>query len=194
MSRRISVTAMAMVIAGCASAPTRYYSLAARDPPGPGPNCQATEIILDSITVPALVDRMQLVVEQSDTQVRLLQHERWAVPLRDQIASVLASDFRAALGTDNAAAVTLSAARAPPIHLTLDIDRFGATPKGPALIEARWQLRGGNVSSPVAWSATVRQPLVDDSPDTIVLAWSAGLRSLSSRITESICNQPLAGH
>jgi uncharacterized lipoprotein YmbA len=196
MSRRNSVTAMAMamVIASCASAPTRYYNLAARDPAGAALNCQAMEIVLDSITVPALVDRMQLVVEQSDTQVRLLQHERWAVPLRDQIASILTSDLRAALRTDSGAGAPLSAGRAQPLHLSIDIDRLEAGPKALALIEARWRLRGGNTNSPVAWSATVRQPLADESPDTIVRAWSEALRNLGSQVVESICTQPSASH
>jgi uncharacterized protein len=183
-----------MVIASCASAPTRYYSLAARGAPAAGLNCRATEIVLDSITVPALVDRMQLVVERSDTQVRLLQHERWVVPLRDQIASILSADFRAALSTDSGAGAPLSKGRAQSIHVSVDLDRFNARPKGVALIEARWRVRGGNADSAVAWSATVRQPLADDSPDTIVLAWSEALRNLSGQIAESICRQPLATH
>ncbi len=186
MIRRSLAMAMLLVATGCASAPTRYYNLVAQAPPQPHLDAEGVEIILDSVTVPEVVDRMQLVMQVSAVQVRILQHERWSVPLRDQIEAVLMMDLRAALSTDGGVSASESAGRAQPIHLTIDFERLDARSKGVACMAARWQLRRSGEKTPVVGSGTACQPLLDDSPDTLVLAWSQTLSNLSNQVARSI--------
>ncbi len=69
MTRYAIALAIVLAVVGCASAPTRYYSLIAPEPPETGLKKGDAWIVVDSVTVPELVDRMQLVEEESDTRV-----------------------------------------------------------------------------------------------------------------------------
>jgi uncharacterized lipoprotein YmbA len=148
--------------------------------------------MLDSVSVPELVDRMQLVVLVPGTQVRLLQHERWAVPLKDQVASVLVTDLQVALSSKSVEGALEPGTCRHSVRLKVDILRFEARPKESALISANWQLSHEGTGSPTVWSATLREPLPDDSADTTVTAWSDILRDLSNQIAGSACRSSQA--
>ena len=77
------------VVAGCASTPSRFYSLsAAAEPTAPSSNLS---IAVGPVSVPAVVDRPQIVVNVGPNQVRLEEFNRWAAPLQNNIARVVAS-------------------------------------------------------------------------------------------------------
>ena len=124
----------------------------------------------------------QLVVLAAGTQVRLLQHERWAVPLKDQVASVLVTDLQVALSSKGVEGALGQGTCQRSVRLKVDVLRFEARPKESALVSANWQLSYEGARSPTIWSATLREPLRDDSADSTVAAWSEILRHLSNQI------------
>src|SRR5262249_32672698 len=101
LMRRLSVLAMAglvvVLVAGCASPPSKFYTLSAI----PGPAAPASEISVSvgPVTIPASVDRPQMVVTAGVNQVRLEEFNRWASPLQNNIARVVAENLVAMLGT-----------------------------------------------------------------------------------------------
>ena len=155
MNRCALALSFVLMVSGCASAPTRYYTLVGPDHPDTALNTQGALIVLDSVTIPQLVNRMQLVVEESDARVRILEHERWAAPLREQIISALIADLRTELETQNVIDAAQFDGRVQALHLRIDIERFAARQKGIALTAARWRLQGGSGETPVVGSATV---------------------------------------
>ena len=87
--------AVALGLAGCASAPMHYYTLmtpagtAAPAPAAPAP--YPFELL--PVTVPAQVDLPQLVVRQGGQGVAVLQGQRWIAPLGDEVRGALSSDL-----------------------------------------------------------------------------------------------------
>ena len=56
-------------------------------------------VVVGPVSVPAVVDRPQIVVNTGPNQVRLEEFNRWASPLQNNIARVVADNLVAMLGT-----------------------------------------------------------------------------------------------
>ena len=92
------MSAVAILAAGCASDPTHYFTLT--------PTATATtsasklSVAVGPVSVPATVDRAQIVVSSSGSnQLTFDEFNRWASPLQDNLAHVVAEDLVALLGT-----------------------------------------------------------------------------------------------
>ena len=82
---------------GCASPASRFYTLgAANAPAGTSSNLS---MVVGPVSVPAVVDRPQIVVTTGPNQVRPEEFNRWASPLQNNISRVVAENLVAILGT-----------------------------------------------------------------------------------------------
>ena len=124
---------LAVLGIGCTSAPVRYYTLTA--PPtrtGP-PSDTAFAIDVRIVHTPPQLNRSELMVRTGRTEVTLLENERWASPVNDEIKDALRLELKPRLG------------RVPGLwpaftKLTLDLDvqDLEAELGQYALLEASW--------------------------------------------------------
>ena len=130
---RLAVAWLVSVGVGCTSAPVRYYTLT--PPPDKTSPASETTLTIDVRVVhtPPQLNRAELMVRTGPTEVTLLENERWASPVNDEIKDALRLELQSRLD------------RMPGLHsafakLTLDIDvqhleaEFGRY----ALLEASW--------------------------------------------------------
>jgi uncharacterized lipoprotein YmbA len=95
--------AATVFVAGCASAPDRYYTLAAPAAPStaaPATNAQVF-IELAPVAVPERLARPQMVVHQAGGQsaeVALLEQHRWSSSFENELRDALSSGVAARLG------------------------------------------------------------------------------------------------
>ena len=85
--------AIALLAVACTSPQPRYYvleSLRASDAPA-----TRVSVFVEPVTVPAEVDRPQIVRATKSNEVSIEDLHRWASPLQDNVAEVLASDLSA---------------------------------------------------------------------------------------------------
>jgi uncharacterized protein len=130
---RLAVAWLVSVGIGCTSAPVRYYTLTS--PPDKTLPASETTLTIDVRVVhtPPQLNRTELMVRTGPTEVTLLENERWASPVSDEIKDALRLELQDRLGR----VTGLSTAFA---KLTLDIDvqhleaEFGRY----ALLEASW--------------------------------------------------------
>ena len=66
---------LALFGAGCASPDSRFYTLSAAPAPGAAPS--TLSVVVGPVSVPAAVDRPQIVVTVGPNQVRLDEFNRW---------------------------------------------------------------------------------------------------------------------
>ena len=133
-----------LLAAGCASAPPlRFYTLSTAAPDA-SQSAPAYALFIAPLTLPGSVDRPQLVAQLGPNRVAVLDQERWAEPLKDQIARALAADLAAELpqarvltSRDNASLAALT----EQWRLTLDIRRLEVVPGEAVTLEAQWSLR-----------------------------------------------------
>jgi hypothetical protein len=188
MRRRAAIAircALLLLAAGCASTPaSRFYTLSAVTPPAAPPS--DLSVALGPVSVPAAVDRPQIVVTMSANQVRLDEFNRWDAPLQNTIARVVAENLVAMLGTPR---VTLS-----PQMLTADADyraaievqRFESTLGEAATLDAVWTVSRTKNGTTQTGRTTVREPTADKSFDALAAAHSRAVARLSQDIADAV--------
>ena len=91
---------MVVLAAGCGSSPaSHFYTLSAAPPPSPAAAAVDLSVLVGPVSVPLAGDRPQIVVAVSPNQVSLDEFNRWASPLANNIARVVAENLAAMLGT-----------------------------------------------------------------------------------------------
>jgi uncharacterized protein len=186
----LGLIAILALLPGCASPPTRYYSLA--EQPAGSPSSRAVQdqtgraIVIRRISIPDFADRIQLIVHESAARVRVMEADQWAVPLRDQIPQVLARDLRTALGDQNVVLDPRLAGEAAPLLLNVEIEQFDADAGRQARVSARWSLAQRQGAPVLAFSHTAVQALADGDAETLVLAWSRCLAEIAASVASTI--------
>ena len=130
---RFAVVWLVSVGLGCTSAPVRYYTLTA--PPDktlPDPEATLT-VDVRIIHTPLPLDRAELMVRTGPTEVTLLENERWASPVNDEIKDALRLDLQHRLGRTTGSHPVFGK-----LTLDLDVRRLEAELGRNALMEASW--------------------------------------------------------
>ena len=89
--------ALVLLAAGCSSPPAKFYTLSADAPPAS--MTSKLTIVVGPVAVPSVIDRPQIVVTSGANQVSVDEYSRWASPVQDNIARVVAENLVALLGT-----------------------------------------------------------------------------------------------
>jgi uncharacterized lipoprotein YmbA len=130
---RFAVAGLVSVGVGCTSAPVRYYTLT--PPPDRALPASEPSLAIDVRVVhtPPQLNRSELMVRTGPTEVTLLENERWASPVNDEIKDALRLELQRRRGR-------MSELRPAFTKLTLDIDvqHLEAELGRYALLEAFW--------------------------------------------------------
>lgn len=199
------LASLALTAAGCSgTADTRFYSLASVEPAGaestrpagptpagPTPAGQGVAVAVGAVTLPAYLDRPQVVTRSGVYAVDLAEFDRWSEPLQDMVPRVIAENLSVLLGSDQ---VYLSPRRALPglnHQVDIAIDRFDLDDQDRVVLAARWDLiersRDEVVSSR---KVTITEAAADRSYSAIVAAMSKALALLSRDIAERLQAAP----
>jgi uncharacterized lipoprotein YmbA len=145
---RIVPAVLALLVAGCALLeprhdPSRFYTLSARALPevASSGRAPAPSVVVGPVTLPAYLDRNEVAVRVSPSELKYALSERWAEPLVQNFTRVLVEDLGTALGTDRVAALTSSTAITPDFWIEVVVVRFEADIDGRAALTARWAVR-----------------------------------------------------
>jgi uncharacterized protein len=179
------ITCVVAAAAGCASSPSRFYTLnsTATGDSSPTTNCA---VVVGPVSIPALVDRPQFVVQVATNRVQVDEFNRWAEPLNDNIARVVARNLAALLGTPQVATAPL-ANFDPAYRVSIDIQRFESVRGKSALIEAVWVVQRTATGGATCSGRTVAsEPVHEDSFDALAAAHSRALAKVSGDIAAVI--------
>jgi uncharacterized lipoprotein YmbA len=130
-----------LLTAACASPTTRFYVLALPDrlesvsvpaataTPEPtrlvaSPGDVRCRVIMGRVTVPAIVDRPQLVLQGAPNRVTVLEQERWAEPLRDAVPRVLTESIRRHAPDVIVVSQSAGSTGSDSIRIAVDVERF----------------------------------------------------------------------
>lgn len=150
----------ALLAAGCASAPDKYYTLASPVPAsqaapstlgGPAP----IYVELAPVAVPERFARPQIVVRRSDAgvQVDVLEQHRWAASFEDELRDALSSGIAARLGAMD---VTKGGRQTtqPVWRIAVQLRQFDAVDGGRVDADFSWTLRRSDEARTVVCQLT----------------------------------------
>jgi len=141
-TRLPTAVALAALVAlgGCSTSapPTRLHSLMPAEPTPREPATAARAplfVALEPIRLPAQVDQPQWLVRLPDESLAILEQERWASPLQDELRQALLEELGARYGL-----VESAAGAGAPWRVRLELRRFDSVPGREARIEGSWLL------------------------------------------------------
>lgn len=188
MTRRIaqilSVCSLAIVAAGCSSAPSRFYSLTSTATADGTPPVNTT-VMVGPVTIPASVDQPQFVVQVAANRVQVDEFNRWVAPLNDSIARAVAGDLVVLLGTPDVATGPL-ANFIPDYRVTIDVQRFESIQGDAAVVEAVWTVRKTAGGATRSGRTVARESVQGQSYDALAAAHSRAMAKLSADIASAI--------
>lgn len=178
----LPLAAAALVAACSATKPERFHSLLASELPAPAAPSGLQAIVVDvlPVGVPPLVDQPQWVVRAADDTLQVLEQERWAAPLREELRSALVEQLVARWAAVNVQ--TLPQPAASLWRVRLDLQRFESLPGREARIEGIWSLLPPGNAPALVCRSTLREGVGDGG----VPALAAAHRRLVAQLADAI--------
>jgi uncharacterized protein len=176
----------AALVSGCAlNRPDHFYVLDSGNPRILDPRSTfATQVTL-RVTLPVLVDRSELVL-LNPGGVRILEHERWAAPLGDQITTVLGQDLEARREDVILASRRVAEPSLPNASLSVDVVQLYLQQGSGVRLEARWRLEDGRDGKVSQGRETFTAPAADANYLSLVRSFDACVGLLADRLVADL--------
>jgi uncharacterized protein len=188
MHRLTAIAALCIFVAltaGCGSTPaSRFYTLSAAT--APTTTTSNLSIAVGPVSVPAVVDRPQIVVTTGPNQVRLEEFNRWASPLQNSIARVVAENLVVMLGTPRVILFSQTLGVDADYRAAIEVQRFESAPGEAATLDAVWTVSRTKDGKSQTGRTTVREAASDKGYDALAAAHSRGLARLSREIADAV--------
>jgi uncharacterized protein len=177
-------------LAGCTgkSPKADFYALGAT--PVSGPTAALSRdiaIAVGPVTIPAELDRKQIVTRDTGNRLIVAELSRWAGPLQDNIAAVVTANLAARLGTEKVAPHNRESLFPFTHHVVLNINRFDGNPQSEVLLDVTWSLKQSGVSTPLLVAhSKIREPVATPDYAGLVAAQSKALAEISTLIADAV--------
>jgi uncharacterized lipoprotein YmbA len=184
---------LAVTLAACSSAPTHFYTLLPPAEPATAAAAPAAfTIAVEPVGVPAEVDQVPWLVRTGPGQMVLLDNERWAAPLGDELRAAFADELTHQLGARDVYKAANSAGM-PAYRIQIEVRRFESAAGAYALIEADWSVARREVSAPaMQCHSRVSQP-VEPGYAALALGHQRAVAAIAARITLAVRSAAAGG-
>ena len=183
-ARALAALAAALIVTACASADPTYYTLQ----PQPGTTQTPAPIIIE-IRRPGLagyLDRSDVVLQSANYKLDVNTQTRWAEPLSDMIARILAENLTQRLPTATIFTQSGAISANPTLRLEVDILNFTTNETNQVTLTAQIAIERGTTHTPLTTRAITltTQPA---APGPAPLA--AALSTLMAQLSDAIATQ-----
>ena len=175
---------VALLAMGCSSSPSHFYTLSANAAPGSSPLKVA--IAVGPVSVPAAVDQPQIVVSTGANSVTFDEFNRWASPLQDNLARVVAENLVAILGTPRVTLYLQSLNASLDYRVQIDVRNFDSASGKQAALDAVWTVRRMKDGKTDTGRTSVREAVPDNSYDALAAAHSRAAARMSQDIADAV--------
>jgi uncharacterized lipoprotein YmbA len=184
MTRTLSLLAIALSLAGCASDPVHYHTLSAPTMTGAAGPAAPFAIELLPVGIPAALDQQQLVVRNGASGLVVQDGERWSGPYADEIRDALAVQLAGSLHTQDVTGLGRAPGQ-PLLRIQVQVRRFDAWVGDKVQFEGTWRLNfaEGNASARLVCSSRFDVPARGGYPE-LVQAQQAVLARLATEIAQ----------
>jgi uncharacterized lipoprotein YmbA len=180
------IAASCVVLSGCASAPPQYYTLSSPQPAHVVADASGVApYALNSVTVPAQVDRDAIVVQQKEGRLMLLNDDRWTAALGAQLQSALAQGLEARLGRPSVQNLALGARDSKVTQIFVDVQRFDMVPGQYVALNAAWRVQFAGAKLALTCFSRLTQT-VDIGVSALVLGQQRNVQALAQQIAQSL--------
>ena len=141
----ITLIALFLLLTACGTTvPAKYYLLTPAGGGATGASGKQLLISVGPVTLPAYLDRSQIVTRSGNAELDLADGQRWAEPLQQNFSRVLAEDLYGLLGAGKVIVWPAREPAAVDYRVAVDVERFDCNDQGEAILTASWSIYGGN--------------------------------------------------
>jgi uncharacterized lipoprotein YmbA len=177
---------LVLFVTGCASTPVRYYTLSATTEPAASSPSSDLSVVVGPVSVPAEVDRPQMVVRTGPNQIRVDEFNLWASPLQSNISRVVAQNLVTLLGTPHVTLFPQTVSADAGYRVAIEVQRFDAAPGQAATLDAVWTVRRTKDGGTQTGRTTVREAVQENTYETLAAAHSRAVTRLSQDIATAV--------
>jgi uncharacterized lipoprotein YmbA len=183
--RRTGICIAAALLAGCASSQAIHFHtlMPTAEPTNAKPQRPAFFIDVRPVGVPAEADRQSFVLRRGSA-ISLIENERWAAPLGDELRSAMSARLTHELGTEDIGEHTLSS-DTPVLKIRIDVQRFDAVFADHVSIDATWTMRSARGDGPDVVCSNEQRVAVGSGYDALVDGYQQMLDGLAASIASS---------
>jgi uncharacterized lipoprotein YmbA len=127
-----------------------------------------------------------MVLKDGPNQVRIDEDNRWAAPLGDAIASVVAENLATLLGTPRVTLFPDRMAGDGAYGVTIEVQQFVSEPGSAATLSAVWTVRRGADGRTETGRTRVREPVTGSGYEALAAAHSRALAVMSREIADTL--------
>ena len=176
------------LLSACASTPpTHFYTLEPQSqPPAVTTTANAKKrlIGIGPLSLPALLDRRQIVTRTENNSVQMAEFDQWAAPLKDNVLNVLSKNVATLQPDAIVRAYPWSPYGNVDYRVIVDISRFDTQPDKSANLEASWAIMEEKNHTIVSnGQAKLQQPINDASYNSAAQALSKLLSQFSQQLS-----------
>jgi uncharacterized lipoprotein YmbA len=188
--------ALMLVLSGCLGGgsqtpPTRYFVLnslyTAEKKIQPVADLNEVVVVIGPLTLTQVLDRPQIIIRHSDNEIRVSDLDRWAEPLRENLARVVIDNIAFLLSRGRV--IRFPPPRSIPVvyQVLMEITRFDGKPGGEVVLRARWAILGDNGDTVLLKQQSVlNEPTGGDTVAEMVSAQSRLVAKFSRDIAEAL--------
>jgi len=194
MARWLLIAGFLGLAAGCAgrTPPSAFWQV---EPTTEIPGAWAPDapgVLVASVELPRYLDRPEVIRRIAPRRLSPAPFDRWAEPLDDASARVLAEDIARRLASERVVAYPAEPRFEVNYQVVVDIDQFDGEENGELHLVGRWGVLDG-IGGPVL--AGAREEITEDTGEGmtgLVEAHSRALSALAARIAAAIAALPPA--
>ena len=149
--RAVAAAILLSGLAACAATrPTAFYTLSSDATPKQPRSTKGMVIGLGPVSLPAYLDRPDIVTREGMNEMRLAEFNRWAEPLEPLLTRIMAEDLYGLLDANDVIPLPQRADIRLDRTVAVDISRFDADDAGAVVLDARWRIYRGDGETLVA--------------------------------------------
>jgi uncharacterized lipoprotein YmbA len=189
---RAAALCAAAVLAGCAGQPDHFYALTTLPENTRAATAAFITHVMLTISLPAVIDRRQMVIATTTDRLLVLEHERWAAPLSELVAQTLARDIEQRRADVLVADRSFDQPSLMPVKIRVDVVRMSVREGGQATLEAHWRVVDARRNTDEVGGETFQSPVAGGAAAAgsdyaaIARAFSNDLSSLAARLTAQL--------
>ena len=140
------------------------------------------------VSLPAYLNRPQIVTRTSPNKLAVAEFDRWAEPLEKLIQRVLSENLSVLLNSDTVFTLPRRRLSEVDIQVEVEVFRFDTAPDGVVELTARWSVytRGGKKLAAAKKSTIRERAAVQADYETIVITMSRVMERLSQEIAAAL--------
>lgn len=203
MRFRMGYISIVVLLVGCSSPKPTFYSFNTAPIPQVSPAAKGTRIMVGPVTLPAMVDRPQLVLQNANNTVEVYEYHRWANTLKGDVGDVIASNIAQVLAISNLWNFAQSSQANFDYQIFVDVQNIDTKLGERVEIDVLWTIKSARttklltkpgkvdtgsvtLAKPIMGRSLVQESVTGTGFDAIVAAQSRAFSKVGQEIARSI--------